>query len=123
MAIVVTLMFARPDRSLTEGELRCEDAGAVIVNVAGEDYAVNSLAGWRFLRSSSSGTKTAFPKRISTGSLCGDSRCATGKISPRKDEADPSKHRVNSDPEVTFLVKRKCSTDLHQPTASSERDR
>jgi hypothetical protein len=28
-----------------QGQLRCEGAGAVIVNVDGTDYAVNSLAG------------------------------------------------------------------------------
>jgi len=30
---------------LAQGELRCEGAGAVIINVAGEDYAVNGMAG------------------------------------------------------------------------------
>lgn len=61
-AIVVALMFASPDRTLTEGELRCEDAGAVIVNVAGEDYAVNSLAGWRFPPIQLIWNKDSFPE-------------------------------------------------------------
>ena len=30
------------------GELRCEGAGAVIINVDGKDYAVNGLAGPRY---------------------------------------------------------------------------
>ena len=33
---------------LAEGELRCEGAGAVIIKVAGQDYAVNALAGWQY---------------------------------------------------------------------------
>jgi len=61
-AVVVVLMFASPDRNLTEGELRCEDAGAVIVNVAGEDYAVNSLAGWRFPPIQLIWNKDSFPE-------------------------------------------------------------
>ena len=28
-----------------QGELRCEGAGAVIINVGGKDYAVNGMAG------------------------------------------------------------------------------
>jgi hypothetical protein len=31
-----------------QGELRCEGAGAVIINVDGEDYAVNGMAGARY---------------------------------------------------------------------------
>jgi hypothetical protein len=62
VAIVVALMFASPTRKLTEGELRCEGAGAVIVNVAGEDYAVNSLAGWRFSPIQLIWNKGSFPE-------------------------------------------------------------
>jgi hypothetical protein len=47
-ASIVVLMFGKPPVKLTEGELRCEDAGAVIINIAGEDYAVNTLAAWRY---------------------------------------------------------------------------
>ena len=31
-----------------KGELRCEGAGAVIINVDGKDYAVNGMAGPRY---------------------------------------------------------------------------
>jgi hypothetical protein len=31
-----------------QGELRCEGAGAVVINVGGEDYAVNGVAGGRY---------------------------------------------------------------------------
>src|SRR6476660_8607769 len=31
-----------------QGELRCEGAGAVIINVDGKDYAVNGMAGRRY---------------------------------------------------------------------------
>jgi hypothetical protein len=30
---------------ITQGELRCEGAGGVIINVDGKDYAVNGMAG------------------------------------------------------------------------------
>ena len=30
---------------VTQGELRCEGAGGVIINVDGKDYAVNGMAG------------------------------------------------------------------------------
>ena len=38
--------FQTPSRS--QGELRCEGAGAVVINIAGEDYAVNGMAGWQY---------------------------------------------------------------------------
>jgi hypothetical protein len=47
-ATVVVLMFGRPSPKLADGELRCEGAGAVIINVGGKDYAVNTLAGWQY---------------------------------------------------------------------------
>ena len=31
-----------------QGELRCEGAGAVVINVDGKDYAVNGMAGRRY---------------------------------------------------------------------------
>jgi hypothetical protein len=31
-----------------KGELRCEGAGAVVINVDGKDYAVNGMAGSRY---------------------------------------------------------------------------
>ena len=33
---------------LAQGDLRCEGAGAVVINIAGEDYAVNAIAGWQY---------------------------------------------------------------------------
>jgi hypothetical protein len=32
----------------TQGQLRCEGAGAVVINVDGNDYAVNGMAGSRY---------------------------------------------------------------------------
>ena len=32
----------------SQGELRCEGAGAVIINIPGEDYAVNGMAGGQY---------------------------------------------------------------------------
>jgi len=40
--------FALPPIDVVEGEIRCESPGAVVVNVAGEDYAVNAIARWRY---------------------------------------------------------------------------
>jgi hypothetical protein len=50
-AIAVSLaafILGRSSLKLAEGELRCEGAGAVIVNVGGTDYAVNAMAGLRY---------------------------------------------------------------------------
>lgn len=47
-ATVVVLMYGERSLKLADGELRCEGAGAVIINVGGEDYAVNTLAGWQY---------------------------------------------------------------------------
>ena len=33
-----------------KGELRCEGAGGVVINVDGKDYAVNGMAGRRYPR-------------------------------------------------------------------------
>jgi hypothetical protein len=35
-------------QKLMQGELRCEGAGGVIINVDGKDYAVNGMAGSRY---------------------------------------------------------------------------
>ena len=39
---------AGPSQKLTQGELRCEGPGAVIIKVDGKDYAVNGMAGSRY---------------------------------------------------------------------------
>ena len=33
-----------PSSKVAQGQLRCEDAGAVVINVDGTDYAVNGMA-------------------------------------------------------------------------------
>jgi hypothetical protein len=48
IAATAVLIFGRPSVKVAQGELRCEGAGAVIIRIAGEDYAVNTLAGWQF---------------------------------------------------------------------------
>ena len=40
--------YGAGSQKMTEGELRCEGHGAVIINVDGKDYAVNGLAGSRY---------------------------------------------------------------------------
>lgn len=61
-ATVVVLMFGRPSLKLAEGELRCEGAGAVIIKIAGEDYAVNTLAGWQYPPIQLIWNKDSFPE-------------------------------------------------------------
>jgi hypothetical protein len=39
------IVLGRNPVKLVQGELRCEGAGAVIINVDGKDYAVNGRAG------------------------------------------------------------------------------
>jgi hypothetical protein len=41
---IAVLALDWPFFDLAEGELRCEGKGAVVIKVAGEDYAVNGLA-------------------------------------------------------------------------------
>ena len=40
--------YGAGSQKMTEGELRCESLGAVIIKVDGKDYAVNGLAGSRY---------------------------------------------------------------------------
>ena len=44
LAAVATLALRWPFANMAEGELRCESNGAVVVRIAGNDYAVNGLA-------------------------------------------------------------------------------
>jgi hypothetical protein len=37
-----------PFTDLDQGELRCEEGGAVVIRIAGKDYAVNGAASWRY---------------------------------------------------------------------------
>jgi hypothetical protein len=39
---------ASRSEKVMQGELRCEGAGGVIINVDGKDYAVNGMAGPRY---------------------------------------------------------------------------
>jgi len=41
---IAVLVLGRSSVKLAEGELRCEGAGAVIIKIAGKDYAVNGMA-------------------------------------------------------------------------------
>ena len=40
--------YGAGSQKMTEGELRCEGPGAVIIKVDGKDYAVNGMAGSRY---------------------------------------------------------------------------
>ena len=48
-AIVGSLaVWGRSSVNLAQGELRCENPGAVIINVGGSDYGVNAIGAWRY---------------------------------------------------------------------------
>jgi hypothetical protein len=47
-AAAISLLYVDPPQTLNEGNLRCEGAGSVIINVAGKDYAVNAKAGPKY---------------------------------------------------------------------------
>ena len=65
-----------PFANLSQGELRCEDAGAIIVRVGGQDYAVNGMASSRYphvqrVWNSASYPETDIDRLIAIGgSLC-----------------------------------------------------
>jgi len=48
MAAITMLAVRWPFANMASGELRCDDGGAVVVRVAGKDYAVNGMAGSRY---------------------------------------------------------------------------
>ena len=48
LAAIVTLGLRWPFANMAEGELRCESGGAVVVRIAGKDYAVNGMASARY---------------------------------------------------------------------------
>ena len=46
LGILVCSWFgAETSKQLMQGELRCEGAGGVVINIGGKDYAVNAMAG------------------------------------------------------------------------------
>jgi hypothetical protein len=45
---VAILVKTWPFANLARGELRCEGAGAVVIHIAGKDYAVNGMASGRY---------------------------------------------------------------------------
>jgi hypothetical protein len=47
MAAITMLAVRWPFANMASGELRCDDGGAVVVRVAGKDYAVNGMASSR----------------------------------------------------------------------------
>jgi hypothetical protein len=47
---------------MAQGEVRCEGAGAVVINIAGHDYAVNGMASPRYPPIQAVWNATAYPK-------------------------------------------------------------
>jgi hypothetical protein len=58
---IVTLGLRWPFANMAEGELRCESGGAVVVRIAGKDYAVNGMASARYPPTQSIGTTIIIP--------------------------------------------------------------
>lgn len=48
IAAITVLAVRWPFANFAAGELRCDDSGAVVVRVAGKDYAVNGMATSRY---------------------------------------------------------------------------
>ena len=48
LATIATVGLRWPFANMAEGELRCEGGGAVVVRIAGKDYAVNGMASMRY---------------------------------------------------------------------------
>jgi hypothetical protein len=45
---IAAMAMSWPFQNLAQGELRCEGHGAIVLKVAGKDYAVNGLAAARY---------------------------------------------------------------------------
>jgi hypothetical protein len=56
LIVIATLTLRWPFANMSEGELRCESGGAVVVKIAGQGYAVNGMASTPFRRYSKFGT-------------------------------------------------------------------
>jgi hypothetical protein len=48
VGLLAAVAMSWPFYNLAQGELRCEDHGAIVIKVAGKDYAVNGLAAARY---------------------------------------------------------------------------
>jgi hypothetical protein len=48
LAALITVVLRWPFADMAAGELRCEGGGALVVRVAGKDYAVNGMASARY---------------------------------------------------------------------------
>jgi hypothetical protein len=48
LAALATVVLRWPFADMAAGELRCESGGALVVRVAGKDYAVNGMASARY---------------------------------------------------------------------------
>jgi hypothetical protein len=48
IAAIAMLAVRWPFADMASGELRCDDGGAVVVRIAGKDYAVNGMASSRY---------------------------------------------------------------------------
>ena len=48
LAAIAALALRWPFANMAQGELRCEKGGAVVVRIAGKDYAANGMASGRY---------------------------------------------------------------------------
>jgi hypothetical protein len=64
-ALVTSIAFfvlGRNPIKLAEGKLRCQDGGAIVINVDGKDYAMNGMASTRFPPIQDIWNKSTFPE-------------------------------------------------------------
>ncbi len=59
---IAIVLLGRDPLKLAQGELRCDEGGAIIINVDGKDYAVNGMAGPRYPPIQSIWNKITYPE-------------------------------------------------------------
>ncbi len=70
--LVAAFVALRPVEDMAEemaedrlkGNLRCEGRGAIVINIAGKDYAVNGMASSRYPPIQRVGNRTTYPETV-----------------------------------------------------------
>jgi hypothetical protein len=62
LTISATAALFEGRSNVAQGEVRCEEAGAIVINIDGTDYAVNGMASRRFPPIQRVWNATAYPE-------------------------------------------------------------
>lgn len=62
VASIAVVVLGRNPVKLAQGSLRCQDGGAIVINVDGKDYAVNGMASTRYPLIQNIWNKSTFPE-------------------------------------------------------------